>query len=152
MNIAERIKQVRKDAKLSQSDFGEKLGVSRSVINNIELDRNKNGIQENIIKLICCVFNVNEEWLKNGKGSKYSLKIKTTLDTLAEEYNMSELEYTILSHYLALDLNQRKAVENFIINLQNNLNIKQQNDDKEETMKYVNAVFEEDGKVKGKSS
>lgn len=152
MNIAERIKQVRKDAKLSQSDFGEKLGVSRSVINNIELDRNKNGIQENIIKLICCVFNVNEEWLKNGKGSKYSLKIKTTLDTLAEEYNMSELEYTILSHYLALDLNQRKAVENFIINLQNNLNIKQQNDDKKETMKYVNAVFEEDEKVKGKSS
>lgn len=152
MNIAERIKQVRKDAKLSQSDFGEKLGVSRSVINNIELDRNKNGIQENIIKLICCVFNVNEEWLKNGKGSKYSLKIKTTLDILAEEYNMSELEYTILSHYLALDLNQRKAVENFIINLQNNLNIKQQNDDKKETMKYVNAVFEEDEKVKGKSS
>lgn len=152
MNIAERIKQVRKDAKLSQSDFGEKLGVSRSVINNIELDRNKNGIQENIIKLICCVFNVNEEWLKNGKGSKYSLKIKTTLDTLAEDYNMSELEYTILSHYLALDLNQRKAVENFIINLQNNLNIKQQNNDKEETMKYVNAVFEEDGKVKDKSS
>lgn len=152
MNIAERIKQVRKDAKLSQSDFGEKLGVSRSVINNIELDRNKNGIQENIIKLICCVFNVNEEWLKNGKGSKYSLKIKTTLDTLAEDYNMSELEYTILSHYLALDLNQRKAVENFIINLQNNLNIKQQNNDKEETMKYVNAVFEEDEKVKGKSS
>ena len=152
MNIAERIKQVRKDAKLSQSDFGEKLGVSRSVINNIELDRNKNGIQENIIKLICCVFNVNEEWLKNGKGSKYSLKIKTTLDTLAEDYNMSELEYTILSHYLALDLNQRKAVENFIINLQNNLNIKQQNNDKEETMKYVNAVFEEDEKVNGKSS
>ena len=152
MNIAERIKQVRKDAKLSQSDFGEKLGVSRSVINNIELDRNKNGIQENIIKLICCVFNVNEEWLKNGKGSKYSLKIKTTLDTLAEDYNISELEYTILSHYLALDLNQRKAVENFIINLQNNLNIKQQNNDKEETMKYVNAVFEEDEKVKGKSS
>ncbi len=146
MNIAERIKQVRKDAKLSQSDFGEKLGVSRSVINNIELDRNKNGIQENIIKLICCVFNVNEDWLKNGKGHKYSLNIKTTLDTLAEEYNMSELEYTILSHYLALDINQRKAVENFIINLQNNLNIKQQNDDKEETMKYVNAVFEEDGK------
>ena len=65
---------------------------------------------------------------------------------------MSELEYTILSHYLALDLNQRKAVENFIINLQNNLNIKQQNDDKKETMKYVNAVFEEDEKVKGKSS
>lgn len=131
MNIAERIKQVRKDAKLSQSDFGKKLGVSRSVINNIELDRNKTGIQENIIKLICCVFNVNENWLKNGKGPKYSLNIKTTLDTLAEEYNMSELEYTILSHYLALDINQRKAVENFIINLQNNLNIKQQNDDKE---------------------
>lgn len=152
MNIAERIKQVRKDAKLSQSDFGEKLGVSRSVINNIELDRNKNGIQENIIKLICCVFNVNEDWLKKGKGSKYSLNIKTTLDTLAEEYNMSELEYAILSHYLALDINQRKAVENFIINLQNNLNIKQQNDDKEETMKYVNSVFEEDEKVKGKSS
>ena len=71
MNISERIKSIRKDNKLSQSTFGEKLGTSRDVISNIEIGRvEPNGM---IINLICSTFNVNKEWILTGEGEAYSI-------------------------------------------------------------------------------
>lgn len=122
MSINKRIKEIRKDAKLNQTEFGEKLGVSRSVIANIELDLNKTGVQESIIKLISCIFLVNEDWIKTGEGAKYS-NTKASLKELAEECSMSALEYTILSHYLNLDEKQRKAVQKFAINLSKEISL-----------------------------
>lgn len=122
MSINKRIKEIRKDAKLNQTEFGEKLGVSRSVIANIELDLNKTGVQESIIKLISCIFGVNEDWIKTGAGAKYS-NTKASLKELAEECSMSALEYTILLHYLNLDEKQRKAVQKFAINLSKEISL-----------------------------
>ncbi len=62
----DRIKRIRKNAELSQTNFGAKLGVSRDVINNIE-----NGRVEPkplIIKHICSVFGISEHWLRTGEG------------------------------------------------------------------------------------
>lgn len=66
MEIRDRIKIIRKEKKLSQPAFGELLGVSRDVINNIELDRVEP--KEHFIKLICLTFNISEEWIRTGKG------------------------------------------------------------------------------------
>ena len=67
LNIGERIEILRKDLSMSRRVFGEKLGVSESVIVNIEYDRLKRPDQkESLYKLICKEFNVNEEW-KNRK-------------------------------------------------------------------------------------
>lgn len=62
----ERIKKVRKATGLNQADFGERLGVSRDVISNIELNRAE--IKEPFIKLLCKEFNVDYIWLTTGKG------------------------------------------------------------------------------------
>lgn len=52
--------------------FGERLGVSRDVISNIEYNRLKNPKQkEPIIKLICSTFGVNEIWLRSGEGEMF---------------------------------------------------------------------------------
>ncbi len=68
MEIFERIKHLRKEyLHLSQSAFGDKLGVSRDVINNIENNRLANPEQkEPIYKLICKEFKVSYEWLIYG--------------------------------------------------------------------------------------
>ncbi len=72
MNVPDRIKSLRKSLNLSQEDFGNRLGVSRSVIANIECDRLKRPDQkEPIYKLICEKFNINEEWLKYGTEPKF---------------------------------------------------------------------------------
>lgn len=72
MIIYERIKELRKELGLNQEEFGERLGVSRSVIANIEYDRLKRPDQkESLYKLICKEFNVSEEWLRTGNGEMF---------------------------------------------------------------------------------
>ena len=73
MDISERIQTLRKQLKMSRRVFGEALGVSESVIVNIEFDRLKRPDQkEPIYKLICEKFDVNEDWLRNGTGEMFA--------------------------------------------------------------------------------
>ena len=76
----ERIKQIRKALHLSQDDFGKKLGVTRGVITNIEL--NKTEPKPLFIKLICETFEVNENWVVNGTGEMFIQKSRS--DTIAD--------------------------------------------------------------------
>lgn len=73
MEIYERIRKLRKEElHLSQTEFGEKLGVSRSVIANIELNSLARPDQkESLYRLICKEFRVNYDWLVNGEGDMY---------------------------------------------------------------------------------
>ena len=117
MSLNERIREIRKNAKLNQTEFGEKLGVSRSVIANIELDLNKTGVPDNIIKLICLTFNINENWLRTGNGEMFNQNSKSVLQQLREEFNLSDIEFAILDGFLKLSDKQREAVENFLHNI-----------------------------------
>ena len=84
LNIGERIEILRKDLSMSRRVFGEKLGVSESVIVNIEYDRLKRPDQkEALYKLICKEFNVNEEWLRTGNGEMF---IPLTRDQLITDF------------------------------------------------------------------
>ena len=65
----ERLKELRTTLKLSQSEFGERLGVSRDVISNIEL--NRADIKEPFIKLLCKTFRVDYMWLTTGEGDMF---------------------------------------------------------------------------------
>lgn len=73
MEIYERIRHLRKDIlNLNQTDFGQKLGVSRSVIKNIELNALARPDQkEPLYKLICKEFGVRYDWLVNGNGEPF---------------------------------------------------------------------------------
>ena len=96
MEIYERIRELRKNyLHLSQADFGDKLGVSRSVIKNIELNALARPDQKlSLIKLICKEFSVNEDWLLSG----------------------TELELQIVKTYFDLDPNTRKMLINHFVN------------------------------------
>lgn len=82
LNIGERIEILRKDLSMSRRVFGERLGVSESVIVNIEYDRLKRPDQkESLYKLICKEFNVNEEWLRTGNGEMFAPLTRNQLIT-----------------------------------------------------------------------
>lgn len=74
MEVYERIRILRKEVlKMSQEAFAERLGVSRSVIKNIELNALARPDQKlSLYKLICSEFNISEEWLLNGAGDMYA--------------------------------------------------------------------------------
>lgn len=61
---------IRKHFDLTQTEFGERLGVSRSVIANIEYD--KVAPTASICKLVCREFNVNPYWLETGNGEMFN--------------------------------------------------------------------------------
>jgi repressor LexA len=68
--IGERIKMVRKDLKLSQEAFGEKVKVTKAYISHIE--NSTEFPSDMLIKLICLEYNLNDEWLRSGTGEKYN--------------------------------------------------------------------------------
>lgn len=65
----ERVKELRKALGLSGEEFGNRLGVKRSAVSDIERGRNK--LTEQMIKSICREFKVNEEWLRYGTGEMF---------------------------------------------------------------------------------
>lgn len=65
----ERIKEIRKEQKLTQQEFAKRINIKQATISGIE--RGNWGITERVIKDICQEFNVNEDWLRYGTGPKY---------------------------------------------------------------------------------
>lgn len=65
----ERLKQLREELKLTQQEFADKLGIKRGTIANYEVGRNEP--IDAVISLICYKFQVNEDWLRTGKGRMF---------------------------------------------------------------------------------
>ena len=65
-NIGERIKELRKALKLSQTEFGVNIGVGLGVVRNLESSITLPSPAQ--IDLIVRVFNVNRAWLETGEG------------------------------------------------------------------------------------
>lgn len=64
MNIGDRIKAVRKENSLNQTDFGKRLEIAAASISKIE--KGINNPSEQTLKLICREFAISYDWLKNG--------------------------------------------------------------------------------------
>ena len=111
METYERIRELRKTyLHLSQTEFGERLGVSRSVIKNIELNALARPDQKlSLMKLICSEFNVNEEWLLNGTEPMFVQPDTFSLDDFVKSKGATGLELEIVKTYFELDPEIRKA-------------------------------------------
>lgn len=112
----ERIRLLRKQyLKLSQEQFGEQLGVSRSVIANIETNVLARPEQkEPLYRLICETFHVNYKWLTSGDGEMLVTTKQSFVEKLSAEYGLSFTAQKIIECYLHLDEQQRAAVDDFI--------------------------------------
>ena len=65
----ERLKRLRKTLDLTQQDFAYKIGSKRNTVAKYETGTNVPSTA--VISSICRVFNVNEEWLRNGTGDMF---------------------------------------------------------------------------------
>ena len=131
MEVYERIKELRKKHfKMSQETFAERLGVSRSVIKNIELNALARPEQKMPLnKLICTEFNVNEKWLLTGEGDMFSLELDE--NTMLVEQILNDVEtpfksliFDIMKIYNSLDQTSKIVINNFIEQLKNEQNNK----------------------------
>lgn len=65
----ERFVEIRKHFKLTQDEFGKRLGTSRNAIANIEYGRVEPS--QMVVKLACKEFGVDEIWLRTGIGEMF---------------------------------------------------------------------------------
>ena len=69
MTQGERVKEVRKTLGLTLEKFGERIGVTRGSMSNIE-NGNRN-LTEQMTKSICREFSVDYMWLTTGEGEMF---------------------------------------------------------------------------------
>lgn len=111
MTINKRVKLLRKQLGLSQTEFGNKVGIAQGHMTNIETGRRE--VTEKSIKVICLQFNVNEEWLRTGNGEMFVEDDNTLLAQLSKQYNLDDFSRRFVETYIKLPEAQRKAVKDF---------------------------------------
>ena len=67
--MKDRIKRIRKDLNMNQTEFGEAIGVTLAAYSKYETG--KVVPDKSIRLLICSKFNVSEAWLETGEGKPY---------------------------------------------------------------------------------
>lgn len=104
----ERIKELRKALGLSGEKFGDPLGVTKTAVSLIE--SGKNNLTDQMIKLICLTYNVNEHWLRTGEGDMSKNADDISIDEIIETKSIDNLETDIIKAYFSLDKDIRKSV------------------------------------------
>lgn len=115
----ERIKMIRNNAKLTQQDFADRIGIKR---NTVALYESGNcGVSDAVIKLICREFSVHEHWLRTGEGEMYDLPEDRTAAIVADLLDRSSPTYdlilNVLERYQQLDPVSREVIDRFIDSL-----------------------------------
>lgn len=106
LEIGDRIKKIRIDKNLNQSEFAEYLGIGQAALSSLE--KGIRNVTDRNIFLICENFNVNENWLRTGEGDMFIQPDTFSLDEYAKKSNLSELEIVIMKGYMDLDQDVRK--------------------------------------------
>lgn len=116
----ERLRKLRKTLDMTQQEFAEKLGIKRSTMATYESGRNEP--IDAVISLICREFNVNEEWLRTGKGEMFielsrNEEIAEFVGQLMSDEDDS-FKKRLISGLAALDENGWKVLEDFLDSIQ----------------------------------
>ena len=106
----ERIRFLREKIGLSRAAFGERIGVSGDVINNLE--RGRVEVKEHIIKLISSEYGISEKWLRTGVEPMKAQPESFSLDDFATQHKATDLEKEIIKAYFELDPDIRRKVIN----------------------------------------
>lgn len=118
-SIGNRISDVRKHFSLSMEKFGEKIGVTKGSVNNME--KGTNNPSEQTIKLICKEFNVNYSWLVDGTGemfielSREEEITKYIAELVKDDDNeMKEFQRKLIRILSRLSIDDWKMIEKFV--------------------------------------
>lgn len=113
--MKDRIRKIRKENKLTQKEFAEKLGIKQNTVASYEMGRI--GVSDSVIISICREFGVNEDWLRNGNGDMCipaeDEDAAIVSDLLEESNSLYGIIKGIMKTYKKLDIDSQKVIENF---------------------------------------
>lgn len=115
MTQGERVRRVRKELRLTLEKFGEKVGVGKTAISNIE--KGNRNLTEQMAKSICREFSVDYTWLTTGEGDDiFEKSPSSTMEQLKKEFDLDDFSYNLVYQYLKLNADQRRTVRDFFYN------------------------------------
>lgn len=112
MTQSERVKEIRKTLDLTMEKFGEKLGVGKTAISNIE-SGNRN-LTEQMSKAICREYNVNYDYLMYGEGEMFDDLPQTIVDELCAQYDLNDFDKALVEMYVSLPAGSRERVKEYM--------------------------------------
>ena len=113
MNV--RLALLREILGLTTRKFGEKLNITGGAVTNME--KGTRNITDRTISDICREFNVNEEWLRNGKGDVFIEPDTFSLDEYLKQQGATELEMEIIKGYFNIPKEIRGTVLDYFKNI-----------------------------------
>lgn len=116
-----RIREFRRSLGLSQTDFAERLGMTRSIVSNMELGLVE--IPDYRIKSMIKEFDVSETWLRTGQGKMFDVEPdpdRGVLDQIQKEYKDNPVLRALLESYVKLSDAQRKAFDDYVTDFVDN--------------------------------
>lgn len=116
----ERIKKVRRMLDLTQQEFAERIGVKRNTVATYEMGRSEPS--NAAVSLICKTFNVNEDWLRTGKGEMFAPKASNALEALAKERGLSHGAYIAIEKFLNLKPEMQEGIIDYFLEVATALN------------------------------
>ena len=111
----ERLKEIRKELRLTQKEFAKKLGITDSGISRLE--KGQNQLTDQMIRSICREFNVNYSWLVSGTGDMFVEVPQTSIDELCAQYGLDDFDRVLIQEYLKMSADARKALKDYIRNV-----------------------------------
>ncbi|MFC1543491.1 helix-turn-helix domain-containing protein [Candidatus Neomarinimicrobiota bacterium] len=115
--FGERVRSIRKAAKLTQDEFGQTLGVSRQTINAYENDRQRPPLD--MMEKICREQGISPHWLLTGRGNPRADTIYTSTEDSSAAIAIAEEvlapEQLALMHFITEDKKRAVKLARFLM-------------------------------------
>lgn len=113
MTQGERIKEIRKSLGLTLEKFGEKIGMKKNSVS--QLENGKNSVTEQVIKSICREYSVDYVWLTTGDGEMFIDSDDDIIETI-DRIMIGENEFhkNLFKTFARLDENELLALESIM--------------------------------------
>lgn len=112
--FSEKLKVLRKALKLTQTAFGERLGVSIDVIKNLEYNRTTPN--EIFINHMCEIYNVNKDWLNGSSNEMFIASYNddvALVEKMLKQYNPNQSIRTLLYSWSQLPPEKQEMLAEF---------------------------------------
>lgn len=112
--INTRIEFLRKELRLNQAAFGERIGLGGGAIGKMERGGT---VTDQNIKLICEKFRIRREWLVDGEGEMFISGEPGIFAEFAKEYNLTSQEQEVAKYLLSLSEGERANIMHYLQNI-----------------------------------